>query len=522
MLNPYTGNWTFEEAAHLLRRTIFGPTKTRILQAVEEGLDGTIATLMSAPPIVDPPIYIDFEDDPEATIGETWVGKEIDWDIMDINFHREKTMWAWWFMRMNKNDQTITEKLTLFWHNHFVIAGAGHANANWDYLNLLRDFALGDFKELTKRITIDKSMLVYLNGTSNFKDEPNENYARELLELFTIGKGDLVAPGDYTHYTEQDIVEIAKALTGWIAWVDVNETAAFEPWGSIHDTSTKQLSHRFDHQTIPNLGEEEYKYVIDIIFSKDEVAYHICRRLYMWFVNYEISDAIETDVIAPMAQILLDNDYVIQPALEALLKSEHFYDFAIRGCMIKNPLDYHFSSFNTLLTKTPPDLIAEYKMWLGMYWEFNDLQMAMFRIPAVAGWPAYHQSPNFYRNWINSASLALRKRLYYATNWHVSTNSNDELKGYDFVDFIATLDNPLDVNSLIDEICQLIFPRPMLQEQKDFFKQALLNQLPDFEWGDEYGSYLSTPDDLVKRQAVENKLRSMFLRMMGVPEFHLS
>ena len=292
MLSPYTGQWTFDEAAHLLRRTIFGPTKSRIQQAVDEGFDATFATLFAEPAVVDPPIYYDFEDDPEAGIGETWVDKPLDGSVTGIYFARSKTLWAWWFMQMKKNDQTITEKLTLFWHNHFVISEAGNANMNWEYLTKLRDFALGDFKELTKQITIDRSMLIYLNGTTNFADEPNENYARELLELFTLGKGPLVAPGDYTNYTEQDIAAIARALTGWSAWSGDDPNAIFYyTWG--HDKNDKQLSHRFNNQIIVDEGEEEYKTVIDIIFEKDEVAHHICRRLYLWFVHYEITDTIE-------------------------------------------------------------------------------------------------------------------------------------------------------------------------------------------------------------------------------------
>lgn len=521
MLTPYTGSWTFDEAAHLLRRTVFGPTKERILQAVSEGLDGTIATLMSTPAPVDPPIYYDFSDDPTAGIGETWTDKVLDGSVTGIYFAREKTLWAWWFMQMNKDQQTIMNKLTLFWHNHFVVSEAGHANMLWDYLNLLREFALGDFRELTKRITIDRSMLIYLNGTSNYVTEPNENYARELLELFTIGKGELVGPGDYTNYTEQDIAAFAKALTGWTAWTDGNNPAEFEKWWASHDTSTKQLSHRFDSQTIENAGAEEYKKVVDIIFEKDEVAYHLCRRLYTWFVHYDINETIEAEVIDPMAQILLANDYQVQPALEALLKSEHFYSMSTRGCMIKSTLDCFFSAYNTFLVAPPEDYLVEYRLWVSWYWKFLDLEMAVFKIPSVAGWRAYYQGPQYYRDWINSASLSLRRKMLGDIKW-LTQYISPETKGYDFVTFIETLDNPSDVNALIDEACKLVFPRPMIAEQKDYFKEILIPGLPDFEWTVEYSDYISDPMNEEKRRAVENRLYDMFTAMMNVPEFQLS
>jgi uncharacterized protein (DUF1800 family) len=526
MFQPYTGPWNFEVAAHLLRRTIFGPTKERILQAVNEGMDGTFQTLFANPAPVDPPVYCDFDLDPLAGLGETWVDKYLDGNVPNIYFNRAKTMWAWWFMRMAKNDQTITEKLTLFWHNHFPIADAGHANMNWTYLNLLRDFGLGDFKELTKRITVDRSMLIYLSGTYNFANEPNENYARELLELFTIGKGDLVAPGDYTNYTEQDIVEIARCLTGWWAWVAESESnpnppAQFEPWNGLHDTGTKQLSYRFDNQVIQNAGAEEYKNVIDIIFQKDECAFHICRRLYTWFVNYDLNDTVEQEIIAPMAQVLLDNNYEIRPALEGLLKSEHFFDMCNRGSMIKNPLDYFFSYYSTFRYAHSSDILTEYNTWVGFYWRFQEMQMSIFEVPSVAGWSAYHQSPNFYRNWINSASLALRKKHAWETRWHIEYFDNT-VTSPDHLGFIETLNNPTDPNDLISEICEMVFPRAMTQAQRDFFKNALIPGLPDFEWTIEYNAFLSDPNNADIRAVVEWRLFTMLQAMMNVPEFHMS
>ena len=519
MFSIYTGAWTFDEAAHLLRRTIFGPTKARIQQAVDDGFDATITTLFSSPSPVDPPIYFDFEDDPLAANGETWVDIPFDEDIDDLASARAKSLSAWWYKQMNQNDQTITEKLTLFWHNHFVVSDSNNANLDWRYLNKLRSFSLGNFRELTKEITIDRSMLFYLNGNSNFKDEPNENYARELLELFTIGKGPLVGVGDYTNFTEQDIAAMARALTGWSAETEDDPNAIFIE--EEHDPTTKNLSHRFDNATIQNDGEEEYKTVIDIIFGKEEVARHICRRLYIWFIHYHITDTIESEIIAPMAQILLDNDYEIQPALEALLKSEHFFDPAERGCMIKNTFDFFYSSFNTLHVEPPVDIIEEYRMWDDWDWEFKNLDMSVFNVPSVAGWKAYHQAPLFYRDWVNSASAVIRKRLMPKFNGVIQNNSPDT-KGYDWINFISLLDNPMEVNEMIDEICRIIYPRPMIDEQKAFFKDALIPGLPDFEWNVEYADYLSDPTDDVKREALENKLHDMFMVMMQVPEFQMS
>ncbi|HFC01373.1 MAG TPA: DUF1800 family protein, partial [Phaeodactylibacter sp.] len=213
--NPYTGTWGMEQAAHLLRRTTFGPTYAQIKQAATDGLDATISLLFQNQPLPDPPIYYDFENDPNAALGETWVDAIFLPNIQGLRGARRRSLFGWTFKQIRESGVNITEKMTLFWHNHFVVASTNVPNRQYRYITFLRENALGNFKDLAKGITVDSAMLQYLNGTQNSKNAPNENYSRELLELFTIGKGELVGPGDYTNYTEDDVVELARALTGW-------------------------------------------------------------------------------------------------------------------------------------------------------------------------------------------------------------------------------------------------------------------------------------------------------------------
>ncbi len=518
MLEKFTGEWNFQRAAHLLRRTTYGPRKHFIKEALDLGLDASIDKLLSTPEPTDLPIYIDFDQDPEAGIGETWVNKPIDSSIQGIFFSRGKTTWPWLYRNMHRDGFNIVNKLSMFWHNHFAISGDIGPNFNWNYISLLRDYSLGNFRELTKKITISKSMLVFLNGNENVAAEPNENYARELLELFTIGKGPLVAEGDYTNYTEKDIAAFAKALTGWSPWVSDTTEGRFRTWA--HDKGEKQLSHRFDNQVIQNEEDQEYKTVVDIIFQKDEVAHYISRRLFTWFVNYDIDAEVEANIIAPMAQIILENDYEIKPAIKALLSSAYFYREDIIGCMIKNPLDYLMSLTNPVEVPFPEDIILNYEAWLWWHWDLDKMGFQIFKLPSVAGWPAYYQDPIFYRDWINSASLAIRKKMVDKFDFLYS-NTDPTLQGFDFIKFIATLDNPTDVNALIQESCDILFPKALSPEYLDFFKHALLDGLPDFEWNVEYTAYLQDPTE-EKRRAVENKLRDLFHTMYAIPEFQLS
>jgi uncharacterized protein (DUF1800 family) len=239
---------------------------------------------------------------------------------------------------MHYSEISIREKLTLFWHNHFVVGDSTIAHREYLYYTLLRSFALGNFRELTKEITIDTSMLFYLSGAENTDDAPNENYSRELLELFTVGKGQLDSPGDYTNFTEVDVIEMAKVLTGWgVPPINNANTLTAQFSNNNHAQGDKQLSHRFNNAVIVENGEQEFRDLIEVIFQQDECSRFIMRKLYRWFVHYDITEDIEVNVIEPLAAILRDHNYEIAPALKILLKSEHFFEST--ACMIKNPMD---------------------------------------------------------------------------------------------------------------------------------------------------------------------------------------
>ena len=518
MLEKFTGDWNFQRAAHLLRRTTYGPTKAAIQDALALGLEASIEKLLSNPDPIDPPVYIDFENDPEAGIGETWVDKPMDGDIQGIFFGRAKTLWPWFYREMNRENFNISSKLFMFWHNHFSIQSSIGPNFKWTYTTLLKEFSLGNFRELTKKITINKAMLIFLNGNENKAEEPNENYARELLELFTIGKGPLLAEGDYTTYTEQDIAAFARSLTGWSPWNEDSEEGHFRAWA--HDDGEKQLSHRFDNTVIQGQGDQEYKTVVDIIFAKDEVARHISRRLFIWFVNHDINDEVEAEVIAPMAQLIIENDYEMKPVIAALLSSDYFYREEIIGCMIKNPIDYMLSFLSPIGVEFPSDPILNAEAWLSFHWDLDKMGFGPYNMPSVAGWPAYYQAPVYYKDWINSASLAIRGKMIDKIYW-LLPSLDPTTKNYDFIKFISTLENPTDINDLIKEVIQILFPRVLSQAYIDYFKEVILQGLPDFEWTVEYTDYLDDPTE-DKRTAIENKLQDLFKTMFSIPEFQLS
>jgi uncharacterized protein (DUF1800 family) len=206
-LNPYTGAWTVNEVQHILKRTMFGSTKTDIdyfksktlIQTVDELLNP--AASLPLPPVND---YNTAAPDPAVPAGQSWINNPT--NDGTINSQRRASFKKWWIGLMINQDRSIREKMTLFWANHFSTEANDIGNAHYVYHHhaLMRQNALGNFKLLVKNVTIDAGMLRYLNGYLNTASAPDENYARELQELFTIGKGPSAA------YTEDDIKKAAK------------------------------------------------------------------------------------------------------------------------------------------------------------------------------------------------------------------------------------------------------------------------------------------------------------------------
>lgn len=529
-LMPYMGPWTFEQAAHLLRRTTFGPTAAQIQAAVANGMEATIAELLADRPQPDPPINHNYqpmtETEIDVPIGTTWVNSPRGTTNAG-NQMREESLKGWTVDLWLDSTISIREKMTLFWHNHFVVQSqiVEDLRLVYHYIALLREHALGNFRELTKAITINPAMLIYLNGNLNTKEDPNENYARELLELFTVGKGQLAGEGDYTTFTEQDVLAIARILTGWrekvttISPTEETITAVFE--AERHDTGTKELSARFENAVIENAGEEEYANLIDVIFQSPAAAQYICRKLYLWFVYYKIDEETEAEVIEPMAQLLRDNDFDIKPVLEVLLSSDHFYNILSIGPMIKNPIDFTLSTIKPFAVQFPESLQERYPLLVQIFDTLRPMQMEMYNPPEVAGWKAWYQAPQYYRTWINSISLPARQGLTVAMTSSGLTSGLLSAK-IDVLAFVETLDDTLDPNLLIENMAKILFPRPIFPSQIAQLKELLIPGLPDFEWAVEYGQFLANPENSDLAVAIENKLRTLLQAMLGMAEFYLS
>ena len=523
-LEPFDGEWTFEMSGHLLSRTLFGPTYRQIQNCLKKGLSSTIEELFNVDPDVAPPLNYYFSNDPDVSVGETWVNAPTQ-RVQGLNTSRRRSLYGWTLGLMVNQEVSILEKMVLFWHNHFVISNIGDPKYVYRYSMLLRHNALGNFKNLTKKMTVEPAMLRYLNGNQNTDAAPNENYARELLELFTIGKGELAGYEDYSTFTEQDVIAIARALTGWrdFGYFGTRSGDIVSEFVSRrHDTGVKQLSHRFDHEIIHNADQDEYKNVIDIIFKQKEVARFIARKLYRWFVYYQIDDTVESKVIEPLAEKIFSDGFLIEPALKMLLSSAHFFDQTYVGAMIKNPLDFILGTVRQLEIEPEDTMAIQYEYWFRLFAMGEPLQMSYYFAPSVAGWKAFYQEPGFYQIWINSSTLPIRMDFTEAALENGVPVGRRLFAKPDVLKWIEQFEDPLDPNALIGDMANLFFPSNITEAQHDTLKEVLLPGLPDYEWTIEYTDYLANPSDNLLKQSIEAKLRNLINTMMQMPEFFLA
>ncbi|MCI4669723.1 MAG: DUF1800 domain-containing protein [Bacteroidia bacterium] len=524
-LSPFEGTWDRATAAHLLRRTCFGPTPEEIDQALNLGLDGTLNLLFGNKGLPAPPVMYDFDDDKYAAEGQTW----IEAPVADggNNGRRIRSLRAWSIGLMVNEGIHLRESLTLFWHNHFSVeqGKVGEARNAYQYLDTLRRNALGNFKTLVEKVTILPAMLVYLDGRQNVKGRPNENYARELFELFSIGKGPLIGPGNYTYFTETDVLAAAECLTGWSGSTDSDEPGVpqVEFREDRHETGDKVFSSAFDGQVIKNQGQDEYKALIEMIFNRRQTAIHIVKKLYRWFLYYEIDENIHTNIIEPLADQLMEDGYEIKGVLRRFFASDHFLNAENHGGLIKHPIDFVVGTAKLTQFPIPTgnDFVNAYHIWYELMLDARDMQMEFLSPPDVAGWPAYYQEPLFHKIWINSVTLP--NRIGFIKSWIDRGFRRGETRiEVDTLDLLSTVSDPFDPNVLISDWIQRFLPQPLSEGERNSLKNVLIPGLPDFEWTEEYMIYLQNPNDEMAEKSVRTKLEALLTSILTLAEFQLS
>lgn len=533
-LAPYQGTLGKKRAAHLLRRTSYRYTKQHIDQLAAMNVDQAVNDLLVLNPLeLDQPLY----DNPDTPAVEqtTWLlppGTPYD---TALEFPYRQRVIGWW-LNEALEDAGIGHRMAFFFHQYLAtgILTINHATF-FDYLTLLRWGCLGNFKKLVTKMVTDNTMLIYLNGHQNSKNSPNENFAREFFELFTIGKGPQIAPGDYTHYTEDDIVQAARVFTGWRT--QTNRTTLDPETGiprglavlSRHDTGTKTFSDKFQHTVIPGGTSTTAMYtemdtLINLVFAQPETARNFARRVYRYFVHTNITAEIEQDIIEPLADTLRTNNYEIVPMMRKLLKSQHFFDMddsqsgdEIIGGLIRSPLEQALQSITFFGIPIPSPFTENNKHYATFYYSgvyermLGLANLSLFSPPDVAGYTAYHQEPDYTRHWFSSTSIIARYKLpqMLLTGKRVIGGSANSSIGiiFNVVPWVKTSGITLDPSNpyqLVKDLLDYLLPVEIDDERFNYFyEEVFLNGLPPSDWTYEWNDYLATNNQTEVKIALE-------------------
>jgi uncharacterized protein (DUF1800 family) len=579
-LPEFSGTLGLKRAAHLLRRATMGATKTQI-DAFAALTPADAITRLFRQVLPDPVLP------PDPETGLPWFSTP----QSDANSEDDKLQeyFKGWFIAQMMSPgispelnlaYSTREKLVFFLHSHFTAIQSKISSSRALYFQnqLFRMFALDalnadpnvNFKELTVKVSIDNAMLRLLDGNLNIKGSPNENYAREFLELYTIGRGlegtlpPPSGPGDYILFTEQDVQAAAKVLSGWdidedFVTIDADtDLPRGKVRGSItnasaHDHTAKTFSARFNGAVIqpdPLLTNggipteasalDEIRQLIDLVYSKEDTAKNICWKIYRFFVYapHTQQDAVALDslVIKEMANTLVANNYKIQPVIENLLRSKHFYeaeDGDVRddnfGGIIKSPLDLVLGTmrmFNTQLPEMTTNPETFYMATGEIISTLDSMGMKFYEPYDVAGYDCYHQFPIYHRSWITPNYLAnrydfIRSGLLSADPGVFTANMYDFVNN-NFSDAVAS-----DARMLIVELSKYLLPlhenlsfddagddtASLTAKRLNYFKARFLQQFDEAYWTTRWNEGAIDLND---------QLEFLFNAMLQSPEYQLA
>jgi len=529
-LDEYTGEWTTTEVVHLLKRTLFGVKVSDLNYFLGKSMSDSVDELLTptAVPVTVPLNSYNsggYTDPTGVAAWDTWINTGVDYPDAEMNTHRLDSLKCWWIGQLLNENRSIHEKLTLFWHNHFGVDSLLHiqdipARPWYDYYLILRGNALGNMKQLVKQMTLSPAMLCYLNGNTNKKTSPNENYGRELQELYTIGKGAV------SSYTEDDVRAAARVLTGHT--VDSNFNYTFDVAG--HDDQNKSFSDFYASTIITGrsgaAGAGELDDLLSMIFSNPEAAKFICRKIYGFFLYYNIDDTIEATIIEPLADVFRNSGYDITTIMSVLLKSEHFYNMAYSSaCLIKSPIDFVLGLMREFQVKMPDpsDYGSSYSVWEMILQTTAMLQQEILRIPEVAGWYAYYEGTAYHELWINSVTYTQRNAF---TDEMITSGMMMNMVPLliDPLAFASSLANPGDPNQLISGSLDILYRVPLSAETITSVKQNFLlgGLTTDSYWTTAWNAYAANPGDMIARGTVFSRLQNLYRYLMNLPEYHLS
>jgi uncharacterized protein (DUF1800 family) len=495
MLAPLPpSQWNEKTAAHLLNRAAFGATPAEIETAQKKGLTATVAELVDFKPEaanVPPPDWahprnireIRMGIKAEKERGENFKKKRRQFRMMEGE--EILALRQWWLDRMLNGPAPLLEKMTLFWHGHFATSVQKVRDAYWMWLqnDTLRRNALGSFGTLVKKISRDPAMMIYLDLQQSRKEHPNENWARELMELFTVG---------IENYTEHDIREAARAFTGYRLDLTTQQFR-YAPFQADLGTKT------FMSRTGPLKGDD----VIDVLVEKPACAQFIGRKLWRYFAEDEPPPA----MVDRLAERIRAHNFEIRPLLREIFSSTEFYSDRAMATQIKSPVQYIVQTCKLLGTRLPPPVVVQNAM--------QQMGQTLFAPPNVKGWDGG-------KTWISTSTLLFRYNFAnYLINGDAMLPPNQQTRGQGGnVGFRRAAGfaeqarrDPIDISKLAPAELRA---RP--HELIDVLSRRLFRNRPSEKEIEAFAQYLETR----KSDDSETAVRGLIHLMMSTPQFQLA
>lgn len=568
-INKYSGEWGDAQKKHLLNRVLLGYSKHHLDDLKDLTLDQCIDLVFEREEKLPLPINDYYPDTPQSVYdelnknlgesqyritpvepGETWVessfpGNSGPWII-------DQSLLAHLMKLQIRQKTSIHWKLAFFLHNLLPTSSESGASskANWQYFNTIFESPFQSYKQTIIDISKDPNMLWYLNLQFSKVDNPDENFAREIQELFTVGKG------PNSSFTESDVKAFSKIFVGWESDFLSHEKPGkiltrFTYWN--HDTSDKQLSEFYGNKIIRGRsgeeGAKEFDELMDVIFNNQEVSFYISRRLYQFFVYPEIDDNTETNIISPMAQKFRETNFSLIEPLKMLLKSEHFFDSNNFNSLIKSPIEYVYGGLKSLNLhkedfysqiininydkniqydvpeKYINEITRDFYFYRRFQWNLENCGCYFGKPPSVSGWPPYYQAPVYDLFWINSKTISQRAEFGQGFEWDLFMEHDDVNNSYiklevDYSKIIDEMNNPDDIDSVVNQFLERLICVDIGVEQKEDLKQIILENVNPVHYKELYNNYKSNPTQDNKKN-LNGRFKKFISRVFMMSEIHL-
>lgn len=536
-LAKYNGVFGVKQKKHLLNRCLVGYAERHLKDLDNLTLDQAIDLLFTrhdlGEPVnnyyedLSPQQYESIYNNSDVAPGEPFLSQSY---VRDNNpdeisgRERHDAIASWMYSSIYHQPTSIEWKLFLFLHNLTPVQDFGRHKTRYAYLKLVYEGGFRNYRDYIYDLTLDPTMLEYLNLQASQKDTPDENYAREVQELFTVGKR------PFADFTEEDVREAARLLVGW--YFDWDQTMYTEGWEPVigfneynHDTGDKQFSEFYNNTFISGRsgpgGREELDEFLDMIFATEKCAIYLSRRLYQFFVYPVVSDYAEEQIIKPLAEVMRNSNYSLAETLKVLLSSEYFFAEEFYNAMISSPPDFTFKVMkglsilegdlvrwneNTYVSYFEEDLgqfdqkfitpdTRSYFFFRHMGWRTNQLGMEIHNPPNVSGWPAFYQDPIYDLYWINSVTIKARKEFTESmTRWGMWLEEGIHLR-FNLENFITSFDNPYQLDSIISQLADRFLGAEIPEEALLRIRKSVLGEeLNENYWTQAVEDFLSRKD----------------------------